>query len=141
MDKQLILIRGVQGSGKSTLANSIIFGNVHEGSIFLSQTNWVHFEADMYFINPISGEYVFDGAKIGEAHRWCEYNTNKSMEQGKNIIVSNTFVKRKELQVYLEMAEKHGYTQIQEIICKGHFKNTHGVPEEKVESKRKNFEY
>lgn len=102
--------------------------------------NWVHFESDMFFIDPLSGEYKFEGEKIMQAHRWCEMFTDKAMQQGKNVIVSNTFVKKKEMQVYLEMAEKYGYT-VQEIICRGKFKNIHGVPEEKVEGKRQAFEY
>lgn len=134
MDKTLIIIRGVQGSGKSTLATFIRNG------LSLTNTAPEHFEADMYFVDPVTGKYEWKGEDIGKAHRWCEYNVNKSMEEGKNVIVSNTFVKKKDYQVYLEMAQKHGYT-VQEIICCGKFENKHGVPKEKVEEKRKAFEY
>jgi predicted kinase len=139
MEKSLIIIRGVQGSGKTTLAGMIMQSEGYSER-WGPDDSWQHFEADMYFVNPVTGEYQFEGSKIGQAHRWCEHNVNKAMEEGKNVIVSNTFVTKKEYKVYLEMAEKHGY-QVQEILCRGRFKNSHGVDEEKVEAKRKSFEY
>lgn len=139
MEKTLIIIRGVQGSGKTTLAQMIMRSEGYTER-WGPDDRWCHFEADMYFINPITGEYIFDGTKIGQAHRWCECNVNESMKEGKNIIVSNMFVKRKEMQVYLEMAEKYGYST-QEIICKGNFPNSHGVAKEKVEGRKQAFEY
>lgn len=133
MNKVLILIRGVQGSGKSTLAGMIV------DAIDPFNGDVPHYEADMFF--SLEGPYKWDGAKIGEAHRWCQMKINDAMTEGKKtIIVSNTFVKRAEMQPYLEMAQQHGY-QVQEIICKGTFKNIHGVPEEKVEQKRRQFEF
>jgi len=50
----LVLVRGIPGSGKSTLANRI--------------SDVLHFEADMFFVDRETGEYKFDGARIGEAH-------------------------------------------------------------------------
>lgn len=136
MKKTLILIRGVQGSGKSTLADMILRAHDYGDELGLPE-GWAHYEADMFFNGPDG--YVWDGAKIGEAHRWCQMKTNEAMKEGLRIIVSNTFIKREEMQTYLEMAKEHGY-QVQEIICKGRFQNVHGVPEEKVEQKRRQFE-
>lgn len=137
-NRQLMIIRGVQGSGKSTLAGMLMEWATAPWEE--TSESWRHFEADMYFIDPTTKEYKFKPEELGQAHRWCEYNVNEAMKNGKNVIVSNTFVKRKEMQPYIEMAQQHGYT-VQEIICRGRFKNTHGVPEEKVESKRQAFEY
>lgn len=132
MNKVLILVRGVQGSGKSTLAQMICNG-------FSIAVNPPHYEADMFFLGPDG--YKWDGAKIGEAHRWCQMKVNDAMKENHRlIIVSNTFIKKAEMQPYLEMAQEHGY-QVQEIICKGRFKNIHNVPEEKVEQKRRQFEF
>jgi predicted kinase len=133
MNKTLFLIRGVQGSGKSTLADHLFFAIGAAEKV-------VHYEADHFFIDPASGEYKWDANKIGEAHRWCQGMTDRAMQAEYTIIVSNTFVKRAEMQIYEEMAKKHGYT-VHEIICRGRFQNVHGVPEEKVEQKRKQFEY
>jgi predicted ABC-type ATPase len=139
IEKTLILIRGVQGSGKTTLANLIAEGLEPRG-LYPEPTS-AKFEADHFFINPETGEYNWDGAKIGEAHRWCQHQTNEAMKrQVPFIIVSNTFVRRAEMDVYLEMAKQHGY-ETQEIICKGKFENVHGVDEEKVEKNRRKFEF
>lgn len=139
MEKCLIIIRGVMGSGKSTLAKMIrdsLSCDFFEGK----GADIEHCEADMYFIDSITKEYKFDATKLPLAHRQCERQTNEAMKQGKNVIVSNTFIKKKDMQVYLEMAEQYGY-QIQEIICRGRFSNVHGVEKEKVEEKRRIFEY
>lgn len=53
--KHLILVRGLPGSGKSTFAHAI-------------WNNYAICEADQYFINKETGEYVFDGSKIKDAH-------------------------------------------------------------------------
>ena len=55
--KTLTLIRGVSGSGKSTFAKTL---------------NGIHLETDMYFIDPVTGEYNWDGEKIKQAHEWCQ---------------------------------------------------------------------
>ncbi len=44
-----------------------------------------------------------------------------------------------EMKPYIDMAEKNGY-KIQVIHCQGSFKNVHGVPEEKVQQMKDNFE-
>lgn len=129
MSKILYLIRGLPGSGKSTLAKQIT-ENVCE--------------ADDYFYLQY-GTYHFDPSKLQEAHDFC-YNKCKSMmtehvEIGHPVIaVANTFTRKWEMKRYLDLAKEHEYAVI-EIICRGQFKNVHGVPYEKVEHMRKRFEY
>lgn len=53
----LILIRGCPGSGKTTLAKKLVEN---------SDSKTKHFEADQYFTDA-SGNYKWDGMKIGEA--------------------------------------------------------------------------
>ena len=59
----LILLRGLPGSGKSTLGDVILYTN--------QLTNQDVLSADNFFIDK-NGEYVFDGAKIKEAHNNCQ---------------------------------------------------------------------
>lgn len=127
-DKSLVIIRGVQGSGKSTLA------------LMYQNQGYEVFEADMYFMNLETGKYEWVKEKIGAAHLWCQDSVRAAMSAGKNIVVSNTSVRRKDLKPYLTMATGFGYS-VQEIICKGRFKNNHGVSDEVVEQKLKDFEY
>lgn len=123
----LTIIRGASGSGKTTLAK------------VLSEVNdCPYFEADMYFINE-SGEYQFDFTKLKNAHAWCQGIVKSYMKDGVDVIVSNTFTKIWEMKPYLNMANEFGY-DVQVIHCQGKFDNVHGVPEDKVQQMRDNFE-
>ncbi len=129
----LILIRGLPGSGKSTLAKKIIEDGRADPE---HQEHYACFEADMYFHerkegDPIghgSGEYKFDPKKIGDAHAWCQHETKRRLSQGINVIVSNTFTTKWELEPYVKMAKELG-AKIEIMETKGNFQNVHGVPE------------
>lgn len=122
--QQLILIRGMPGSGKSTLAKTM--------------TGFEHLEADMFFIDE-NGEYTYNPEKIKEAHEWCQLQTNDLLEQGKSVVVANTFIRLWELKPYREIAKDHGIEPLI-IHATGKFGNTHGVPDDIVESMRSRFE-
>ena len=55
------------------------------------------------------------------------------------LCVSNTFVRKWEMQHYVDCAKHYGYTVV-EIICIGNFNNVHGVPAEIIDRMRNNFE-
>ncbi len=120
----LYLIRGWPGSGKSTKAKELLT----EGLID------VYFEADMYFESSKLG-YVFDPKLIPQAHAWCLRKTKEALSQGKNVAVSNTFIKLWEAQKYMDLGFPY------EIIeCSGLYQNTHNVPVDKVVSMRASYE-
>lgn len=122
--KTLFLLRGLPGAGKSTLADSLGIDYV---------------EADMFFMQD--GEYKFDGAKLKEAHEWCQDRVRKIMELGMSVAVANTFTQEWEMEPYLEMAEEFGYRVNSLIVENRHGgKNTHGVPEEALTRMRNRFE-
>lgn len=132
MKKKLFIVRGVPGSGKTTFAKEL--------------NSDYHFEADMYFINPETGEYTFAPEEIRNAHQWCKSNVEQSMillskRETCSIVVSNTFTQEWEMEPYFELAEKYGYEVFSIIVENRHGgKNIHDCPEDKVEIMKQRFE-
>lgn len=125
----LILVRGIPGSGKSTLAKWIS-----------ADSTVIHYEADMFFVDRETGEYKFDGMRIGEAHEWCQSITKQSLAEGYNVVVSNTFTRLKEMRPYFEMAKDLNIVPTV-YVAQGGFKNVHGVPAHVLDNMCKRFEY
>lgn len=124
---KLILIRGTSGSGKSTLARW--YHQRYEDSVWL--------EADMYFHH--GNGYRFDPTKLREAHDWCQTTARVMLQQGHDVIVSNTFTRIWEMQPYLDMAHDLG-VPVTVYRMDQQFENTHGVPETVVSTQRERFE-
>jgi predicted kinase len=111
INNEIVLVRGLPGSGKSTYAKGL--------------AGYTHLEADMYF--EVDGQYVYDKSKINAAHNWCVESAKKALEQGENVVVSNTFIKLWELKKYINL----GYP-FSIIEMTGTWPNVHGVPAEVV---------
>lgn len=124
---KMILIRGLPGSGKSTLAQ-----------VLQPVYNANHYEADMYFMKD--GTYRFDGSQLGNAHRWCQDQTELSLRNQTSVIVSNTFTTVKELRPYFEIAQKYGIIPTCYQTC-NNWGNIHGVPDEKLVAMRNRFQH
>jgi predicted kinase len=123
--KELFIVRGLPGSGKSTLAKKLV--NEH-----------LHFEADMFYMKD--GRYQFDKEQIEQAHKWCQRRVLEAMEDAMYpIAVSNTFVRRWEMDFYYGMAKAFGY-QVTEITVTGDYGNIHGVPNETIARMKKYWE-
>lgn len=124
----LVLIRGLPGSGKTTEALKILkeFNIKH------------HYEADMYFTDE-NGNYNYDASKIKEAHEWCLMKTKQAIENGEDVVVSNTFTRKWEMEKYVQIAKENN-TPFYILTATGNFKNIHGVPQETIEKMRQRFE-
>ena len=112
----LVLIRGLPGSGKSTSARSM--------------HGFEHFEADMFFER--GGSYSFDPAQLPAAHAWCLQRASDALQEGKAVVVSNTFTRSWEMAPYIDAAERYG-ASVQIIEAKGGWPNVHGVPESAIQ--------
>lgn len=132
MTQFLILIRGIPGSGKSTYAKSILKLYQDAGKPVC------HYEADMYFTD-LDGSYLFDPTRLKDAHNWCQTCVEESLKSGYSCIVSNTFIKKWELQPYIDMASSLK-VPVTILTMEGKYGNIHGVPDEKIQQMIKNFE-
>jgi predicted kinase len=135
MNKNLYIVRGLPGSGKSTFALNLV------GADFLVC------EADKYFM--IDGEYKFDATKLKQAHEFCRNTVETYMRDNveandqfyRQIAVSNTFTQEWEMQPYIDLAKKYGYTVFTIVVENRHGGvNQHGVPDEVLTKMRDRFE-
>ena len=118
----ITLIRGLPGVGKTTTALKM---------------NAKHVEADMFFDK--NGKYCFEGRKIKDAHIWCQSQAKYHLNQGEDVVVSNTFVKIDELKPYIDASKVYG-ASLQIIEFKKNYKNTHNVPDSTIAMMRRNWE-
>jgi hypothetical protein len=124
----LYLVRGLPGSGKTSFVKYQLHALVN------------HYEADMYFVDPLTGEYKFDSGRLHLAHIWCQEQTHKSLQGGFDTWVSNTFTTKKELRPYFEIA-KITDSALVVMTMNGNFKSVHNVPDESMKRMRDRFEY
>lgn len=128
MDNQVqecVFIRGIPGSGKSTRAKKKYPG-------------YKHVEADMFFINPHTGAYEFNPAKIAEAHQWAQNKMVRYIKEGHNVVVSNTFTKLWELNGYKDLLPEGTKITIERMT--NQYGNIHKVPDNIVEGMKQRFE-
>lgn len=128
--RSLTLIRGIPGSGKSTFARQLQSINPHPTIVL---------EADQYFIG-IDGKYRYNATKITEAHSWCKEQTQRNLETGVSVIVANTFIRKWEMQPYLDMAFKFNIP-VTIIIMNNEFKSIHDVPQSVIDRMKAQFEF
>eukprot|EP00062_Callorhinchus_milii_P005059 gi/632944116/ref/XP_007887323.1/ PREDICTED: NEDD4-binding protein 2 isoform X1 [Callorhinchus milii] len=135
--KLLFLLRGLPGSGKSTLARNLV-GQGPNGIIL---------STDDYFCK--NGQYEFAPCLIGEAHEWNQNRAKEAMEQGCSpVIIDNTNTQAWEMKPYIAVALKYNYKVVfREPNTWWKFKprelewrNTHGVPKEKIKAMLERYE-
>lgn len=147
--KQLYIMRGISGSGKSTMVKGII-----DSIMYISDfVNWGDFtviSADNFFIRD-NGEYVFNPAMLGFAHKTCQMLALAAIDkEDKYIFIDNTNVTLWELKQYKHVilrAINKGYSveirepntewafNVQELFAR----NTHGVPLHTIERRLKEW--
>ena len=127
--KSLVIVRGVPGAGKSTFAELISGGDTD-----------IICTADDYFMQD--GEYKWDAAKLGEAHKSCQEKCESLMQKSARlVIVANTSVRGQDFEPYMKLAEQYGYQTFSVIVENRHGNdNVHNVPDDKVESMKRKFQ-
>lgn len=84
----LVLVTGLPGSGKSTFAKR-------------AYPTYELLETDQLFME--NGEYKFDASKLSEYHNKTQQRCKELLEQGKNVVVANTFSRKWEMNAYTNM--------------------------------------
>lgn len=127
---KLIIFRGLPGSGKTTLAKTAY--------LFLKERNHPieHIEADMYFENA-NGVCKYDPNKIKDAHTWCQEQVKKFLLNGVDVIVSNTFTRKWEIDPYLNMLPREN---ILIFVATGNYDNVHDVPRDVIKKMKERWE-
>ena len=127
MTQAILLIRGLPGSGKSTLARALA-----------AATGAVHCEADDYFIND-DGTYRFNREDLPLAHEACLAKFRIALDEGRSVIVANTFSRKWEMRAYHNEAAARGIPCLV-VTATGTWPNVHGVPEAAVQRMRDRWE-
>ena len=134
--EMLILVRGLPGSGKSSFA-----GNFKPAEVFA---------ADDFFYRrgKGKGEYAFDPALLGEAHKYCQRATRSALYAGSMVIVTNTFSQRWELEPYLKFAAEVDVRVAVVDLFDGGLtdealaeRGLHGVPQDTIATMRARWEH
>lgn len=132
----LSLVRGPAGSGKTTFALKNFF-------------QCVLVEADIFRYDE-NCKYQYDPATNQHAHSQCLRSTEALLSVGTNVVVANTFIKKWELQPYIDLCQKlnldppHIYipdTPWAMNAAECHERNTHDVPLEVIERMIRNFDF
>ena len=130
MDKRtLILVRGVPGCGKSTFKDYIKYD--------------VHVEADKYFETYFEDKtyketwdyFKEEGTLYNKhlylAHKQCYELVEKSMQEDKTIVVTNTNIKQTDINKYYKIAKEYDYKVISLILENRHNgQDIHNVPKD-----------
>jgi adenylate kinase family enzyme len=122
---RMILIRGLPGTGKTT-----------EAMKWLAK-GYNHFEADQFFEKD--GEYKFDRSVLGLAHQKCYENSKFSIIFGEDVVISNTFTQRWEIEIYSSLLLRGDSLWI--IEMRTEYGSIHGVPPETVDKMRARFDH
>jgi predicted kinase len=126
------IFRGIPGSGKSTLAKKYMDKN----SVYCSMDD----------LRMVDGEYVYDPNQTYFIVKSCQEKFDKAIDDGKNVIVDNTNLIRKEFKYYYNKAiESDYFVKVISIIglsAEDSFKNnTHNVPLESCQDKLNKYSF
>lgn len=120
----LIIVRGLPGSGKSTYART-------------SFPNILHLEQDMFLYRD--RKYCYSKSEVPNAVKWCYDTTKTALKNHMDVIVSNTFIYKKHVDHYVNLAKELG-AKYKIVRLKFNYGSIHDVPMEVLKSMSSRFE-
>lgn len=120
---RLVIVRGLPGSGKSSFAKK--------------NFNCLILENDMFHIGM--GKYQYSNGNIKDAISWCYNTCMEALYNGMDVVVANTFTKKRFVEGYRELALNAG-AEFEVYRCVADYGNTHNVPKFVLENMRNSFE-
>lgn len=120
----LVLVMGLPGSGKTVIAKKLA-----------SKKGLIHLEADQFFVDNKTGEYRFDPISLDKAHKWCLAETKRLLDDGKRVVVANTFGTTKSRKGYFKLGCK-----VAVHTATGQYKSIHQVPEDVMDRMREGWQ-
>lgn len=155
----LVLIRGLPGSGKTTLACELMNFLIDvpnlwavdcvlgTGGVYKTDGPTLSFgisEVDMFMVDE-NDKYSFDANRLSDCHNKCRESVEKHMKLCRQFsytgyhFVTNTFMKRWELEDYLQMAKTYGWNVVV-VNMKTTHPNLHGVTKNTIERMSQKWE-
>jgi predicted kinase len=112
------IFRGPPGGGKSTSAKRMF-----PGTLLL--------ENDMFLISD--DQYKWSKERVRAGIDLCMKMTEMALENNSDVVVANTFTKRRFIAAYEKLALKYG-AKFEVYRCTGNYQNVHGLNDEMVAS-------
>ena len=105
----LRLMRGAPGSSKSTSAKRMF-----PGTLLL--------ENDQFLMRD--GKYCWSKESVQAAIKWCSSSVETALQNSFDVVVANTFTKRRFIAAYEKLALKYG-AKFEVYRCTGNYQNVH----------------
>lgn len=120
---KLTILRGLPGSGKTLYAKK--------------NYDCLILENDMFLIH--GGKYDWSPARVKTAIRMCIDFASKALAAGADVVIANTFTKRKFVAAYEKLAKAYG-ADFEVIRMEHDYGNVHSVPAGVLKSMHEGFE-
>lgn len=125
---KLFIVRGHPGSGKTTFAIKL--------ARRLKKINETRVVESDQFCQPPGCPYIYRRADNKYSHQWCRLEALRQLRQGRNVVVSNTFVTCESIDDLIEICGN----PVRVYRMTENYASIHGVPVEKIQEMKDNME-
>lgn len=98
---------------------------------------YMHFETDQFFHR--NGQYAYDPFKKEMANKWCRDKVYEALVAGRDVVVSNDFIRKCEVEPYRALA-RATKADLRIITLKTQFESFHIKDKKKFEAIKARWE-